>query len=111
MNYVRKPKAIEFEGADASEEYLTADTVERLVEAIIADCEEGTLSQCENFHPVFTLTNRFGNTYKSYSCYLYVKLTDDYGLSLNVYADSANILAWAESIGIGIDTIGMDAIG
>ena len=111
MNYVRKPKAIEFEGADVSEEYLTADTVERLFEAIIADCEEGTLSQCENFHPVFTLTNHFGNTYKSYSCYLHVKLTDDYGLSLNVYADSANILAWAESIGIGIDTIGMEAIG
>lgn len=110
-SYVRKPKAIEFELGHVDEEYLTADTMERLVEAIIADCEEGTLSQCENFHPVFTLTNRYGNLYKAYSCSLYVELTDRVGLSLNVYADSANILAWAESIGINIEALGMDAIG
>lgn len=110
-SYVRKPKAIEFELGRVDEKYLTADTVERLVEAIIADCEEGTLSQCENFHPVFTLTNRYGKPYKTYSCHLYVELTDKVGLSLNVYADSANILAWAESIGLDIETIGMDAIG
>lgn len=110
-SYVRKPKDIEFELGHVDEKYLTADTVERLVEAIIADCEEGTLSQCENFHPVFTLTNRYGKPYRTYSCHLYVELTDKVGLSLNVYADSANILSWAESIGLDIETIGMDAIG
>ena len=110
-SYVRKPKAIEFELGRVDEKYLTADTMERLVEAIIADCEEGTLSQCENFHPVFTLTNRYGKPYRTYSCHLYVELTDKVSLSLNVYADSANILSWAESIGLDIETIGMDAIG
>lgn len=100
MAYVRKPMEIEFESVAAAQEYLTADTVERLFEAIIADCEAGTLSQCDSFHPVIRLTNYRGGEYKTYSMYLYVKMTDEFGISLNVYADSANVLAWAESVGI-----------
>ena len=101
MSHVQKPYSIAVEGTAVDEKYLTEDTVHQLFEAIIADCQDGTLSQIDQFHPNFyyedenyissamRLTLAFGSEPETQKVlYLY------YG------TDSTHLMDWMASVGL-----------
>lgn len=100
MAYVTKPERIVFDGFNVEEEYLTAENVKRLFQAIIADCEAGNLSQHVTFHPVQEVETEDGMTHTVGYYWLDVRLSEKDSFYLNAFLDSENILAWAESVGI-----------
>lgn len=100
LGYVGKPKHITLDGISVEEEYLTAETVRNLFEALIADVEAGNMSQILTYHPYKEYKNSLGGTSKKYSFSLGVDLSEKSYFYTEIFFDSENILAWAESVGI-----------
>jgi hypothetical protein len=96
MNLVRAPGHICVNEFMLPEEFLTADNVRSLLEAVIADCEAGTLTQTDGFHDGLVIDT--GTTVcKGY--YIDLNLVEQ-GLYFQIYADSENCLDWMEETGI-----------
>lgn len=100
---VRAPKYLYVGNHMLPAQFLTAENVQHLFEAIIADCEAGTLTQTEGFHEgaVVNTQDRFLKDY-----HIEVNLVED-DLYFNVYADSENCMQWLEETGI-LDFIATD---
>lgn len=100
MQCVQKPLNIDVDSLELPDEYLTAETVENLFEAIIADSQAGTLSQIAFYHPYKEYQHESGETYKMYGSSLYVRLSEEKYFSLEIFWDSENLMSWLESVGI-----------
>lgn len=116
MACVGKPDNISVSGYKLPEELLTEETVRSLFEAVIADCEEGTLSPISALHPTKVYQTEDGdNLYLDYLWMQVALPTEEEGryrsYNLNFYPDSENVLAWAESVGITWDVIAQTAYG
>ena len=96
MDLVRAPEHLYVDARSLPAEYLTADNVEDLFEAIIADCEAGTLTQTDGFHelPVVDKDREFRKSHR-----IELNLVEE-SLFFNVYADSEHCMQWLESTGI-----------
>ena len=100
LSHVQKPESINIDSFALDEEYLTAETVQNLFEAIIADCEAGNMSQIYDYHPHKEYQNEYGETVRVSSFNLNLFLSDESFFNLDVYTDCENILSWMESVGI-----------
>ena len=81
-------------------EQLTPENVEDLLQAILADCEAGTLVQHPAFHPEPVLTDEEGNSLLwDFSLYLETAKSR-YALHLYIFSDSENTLSWLEKNGL-----------
>ena len=116
MACVGKPDNISVSGYKLPEELLTEETVRSLFEAVIADCEEGTLSPISALHPTKVYQTEDGDNL--YLDYLWVEATlptEEEGTyrsyNIRLFPDSENVLAWAESVGITWDVIAQTAYG
>lgn len=115
MACVGKPDNISVSGYKLPEELLTEETVRSLFEAVIADCEEGTLSPISALHPTKVYQTEDGDNL--YLDYLWVDaaLPTEEGIyrsyNIRLFPDSENVLAWAESVGITWDVIAQTAYG
>ena len=116
MACVGKPDNISVSGYKLPEELLTEETVRSLFEAVIADCEEGTLSPISALHPTKVYQTEDGDNL--YLDYLWVDAalpTDEKGTyrsyNIRLFPDSENVLAWAESVGITWDVIAQTVYG
>lgn len=110
MACVGKPEFITVFGHKVSEELLTEQTLRSLFEAVIADCEAGTLSPISALHPTKVYQTEDGDNL--YLNYLWVEAalpTEEEGTyrfyNISFFPDSENMLAWAESVGITLDMI------
>ena len=113
---VGKPDSISVFGHKLPEELLTEETVRSLFEAVIADCEAGTLSPISALHPTKVYQTEDGDNL--YLDYLWVEAglpTDEEGTyrfyNISFFPDSENVLAWAESVGITWDVIAQTVYG
>ena len=112
---VGKPDNISVSGYKLPEELLTEETVRSLFEAVIADCEEGTLSPISALHPTKVYQTEDGDNL--YLDYLWVDaaLPTEEGTyrsyNIRLFPDSENVLAWAESVGITWDVIAQTVYG
>ena len=116
MACVGKPDNISVSGYKLPEELLTEETVRSLFEAVIADCEEGTLSPISVLHPTKVYQTEDGDNL--YLDYLWVEATlptEEEGTyrsyNIRLFPDSENVLAWAESVGITWDVIAQTVYG
>lgn len=115
MACVGKPDNISVSGYKLPEELLTEETVRSLFEAVIADCEEGTLSPISALHPTKVYQTEDGDNL--YLDYLWVDaaLPTEEGIyrsyNIRFFPDSENVLAWAESVGITWDVIAQTVYG
>lgn len=116
MACVGKPYSISVFGHKLPEELLTEETVRSLFEAVIADCEAGTLSPISALHPTKVYQTEDGDNL--YLDYLWVEAglpTDEEGTyrfyNISFFPDSENVLAWAESVGITWDVIAQTVYG
>ena len=115
MACVGKPDNISVSGYKLPEELLTEETVRSLFEAVIADCEEGTLSPISALHPTKVYQTEDGDNL--YLDYLWVEaaLPTEEGIyrsyNIRFFPDSENVLAWAESAGVTWDVIAQTAYG
>ena len=116
MACVGKPDNISVSGYKLPEELLTEETVRSLFEAVIADCEEGTLSPISALHPTKVYQTEDGDNL--YLDYLWVEATlptDEEGTyrsyNIRLFPDSENVLAWAQSVGITWDVIAQTVYG
>lgn len=116
MACVGKPDNISVSGYKLPEELLTEETVRSLFEAVIADCEAGTLSPISVLHPTKVYQTENGdNLYLDYMWLEVALPTGKEGrylsYNLRLFPDSENVLAWAESVGITWDVIAQTAYG
>ena len=116
MAYVGKPDNISVFGHKLPEELLTEETVRSLFEAVIADCEAGTLSPISELHPTKVCQTEDGdNLYLDYMWLEVALPTGKEGrylsYNLRLFPDSENVLAWAQSVGITWDVIAQTAYG
>lgn len=116
MACVGKPDNISVSGYKLPEELLTEETVRSLFEAVIADCEAGTLSPISTLHPTKVYQTENGdNLYLDYMWLEVALPTGKEGrylsYNLRLFPDSENVLAWAESVGITWDVIAQTAYG
>lgn len=115
MACVGKPDNISVSGYKLPEELLTEETVRSLFEAVIADCEEGTLSPISALHPTKVYQTEDGDNL--YLDYLWVDaaLPTEEGIyrsyNIRFFPDSENVLAWAQSVGITWDVIAQTVYG
>ncbi len=116
MACVGKPDNISVFGIKVPEELLTEETVRSLFEAVIADCEAGTLSPISSLHPYKTYELEDGQNL--YLKYLWVEMTlptEEKGIyrpyNVSFFPDSENVLAWAESVGITWDVLAQATYG
>lgn len=100
MGYVGKPIEISVGSFAVEDEYLTAETVRNLFEAIIADSEAGNMSQIYCYHPEKEFTNRYNETTTINSFGLGVRLSEKYTFFTDIFFDCENLLDWMESVGI-----------
>lgn len=100
MGYVGKPEYISVGSFTLEEEYLTAETVRNLFEAIIADAEAGNMSQIYYYHPDKEFTNQYDETVTINSFGLSVRLSEKYYFYTDIFFDCENLLDWMESVGI-----------
>lgn len=100
MGYVGKPEYISVGSLTVEDEYLTAETVRNLFEAIIADAEAGHMSQIYYYHPDKEFTNRYDETITINCFSMSVRLSEKYSFYTEIFFDSENLLAWMESVGI-----------
>ena len=93
---VRAPRYLYVDNCQLPEEFLTAQNVRTLFEAIIADCEAGNMVQTDGFHEGVVV-----DTPARYCTYYPLELDlVEKGFYLNIYADSENCMAWMEETGI-----------
>ena len=116
MACVGKPDNISVSGYKLPEELLTEETVRSLFEAVIADCEAGTLSPISTLHPTKVYQTENGdNLYLDYMWLEVALPTGKEGrylsYNLRLFPDSENVLAWAQSVGITWDVIAQTAYG
>ena len=101
MSYVQKPYSIAVEGTAVDEKYLTEDTVRQLFEAIIADCQDGTLSQIDQFHPYFYYEDE---KYISNTMHLVLAFGSEAETQKVLYfyygIDSTHLMDWMASVGL-----------
>lgn len=101
MSYVQKPHAIRVNGSDVADTYLTEDTVRQMFEAILADCQDGTLSQLDPFHPAFFYGDQ---DYPSRTLTLYLQIGSDPDTQKELYVhfglDSTHLMNWMASVGL-----------
>lgn len=115
MACVGKPDNISVSGYKLPEELLTEETVRSLFEAVIADCEAGTLSPISALHPTKVYQTEDGDNL--YLDYLWVDaaLPTEEGTyrsyNIRLFPDSENVLAWAQSVGITWDVIAQTVYG
>ena len=96
MALARTPRYMNVDICAVPEEYLTAENVRTLLEAILADCEAGTMTQTDGFHEGAVV-----DTERAYRiCYRLDLDVGDQGLYFNIYADSENCIDWLEKTGI-----------
>lgn len=100
MGYVGKPMRITVGSFAVEDEYLTAETVRNLFEAIIADSEAGNMSQIYCYHPEKEFTNRYNETTTINSFGLSVRVSEKYTFFTDIFFDCENLLDWMESVGI-----------
>ena len=100
MGYVGKPEYITVGSFTLEEEYLTAETVRNLFEAIIADSEAGHMSQIYSYHPGKEFTNRYNETTTISSFSMSVRLSEKYYFYTDIFFDCENLLNWMQSVGI-----------
>lgn len=100
MGYVGKPMEISVGSFAVEDEYLTAETVRNLFEAIIADAEAGNMSQIYYYHPEKEFTNRYDETITINSFSLSVRLSEKFYFYTDIFFDCQNLLNWMESVGI-----------
>lgn len=100
MGYVGKPMEISVGSFAVEDEYLTAETVRNLFEAIIADAEAGNMSQIYYYHPDKEFTNRYNETITINSFSLSVRLSEKFYFYTDIFFDCQNLLNWMESVGI-----------
>ena len=89
------------ENMELPQEYRTKEEVESLLEAIRLDCEEGTLAQNSEFHPLEPVLEyeRDGYTERPYSFWIRLDMAA-YDIYLDVWSDAAHTLEWIRSRGI-----------
>ena len=96
MAMVRTPQYMWVDSCQLPEEFLTPEHVCGLFEAIIADCEAGTMVQTDGFHQGAVVDNS-----TRYMTYYHLELDlVETGYYFNIYADSENCMAWLEQTGI-----------
>ncbi len=106
LSYAQTPQRISIGQVNVPQEMLTKELVKDLFNAIADDCEAGTMAQHSAFHPTVKLTGTQGEeemdqrVYNGISYDISVRLNDDISFYISAYADSANVLAWAEDLGI-----------
>jgi len=100
MGYVGKPEYISVGSSTVEDEYLTAETVRNLFEAIIADAEAGNMSQIYYYHPEKEFTNRYDETITINSFGMSVRLSEKFYFYTDIFLDCQNLLNWMESVGI-----------
>ena len=96
MKLVRAPEHIYVNEFLLPETFLTADNVRSLLEAVIADCEAGTLTQMDGFHEGVVIDT---DTKVRKGYYVDMGLVEQ-GLYFEIYADSENCIQWLEATGI-----------
>lgn len=116
MTYVGKPYSISVFGHKLPEELLTEETVRSLFEAVIADCEAGTISPISALHPTKVCQTEDGDNLYLDSMWVEAALpTDEEGTyrfyNISFFPDSENMLAWAQSVGITWDVIAEGVYG
>jgi hypothetical protein len=98
MALLDTPKEISISGVQVPEELMTPDHAQALLEALIADSEEGNLVQHSAFHPVPVYQDEALGVY--YSCYsVHIKFPNG-TVRLDVFSDSTHTLAWLEENGM-----------
>ncbi len=96
----REAASIHVAGRALDGQYTTKEAVTELIQAMVADCEAGTMAQGSNFHEGLVLDEE-NISWDSYW------ITIDYGdgsFGIDIYADAENTLAWLEKTGI-LETI------
>lgn len=98
MALLEVPEQLSFSGVNVPEELLTLENTKKLLEALIADSEEGSLVQHSAFHPDPVYQDKTLIVYySSYSLYLeFSKAT----LRLDIFSDCRHTLAWLEENGM-----------
>lgn len=94
---VTTPTVIRVDGLHLPEKYLTAEAVEGLFRAAIADCRAGTMAQDTNYHKAMVMG---GEDWEHWAYWVQVEVGGRPVVSFSVYADCVNTLAWLEETGI-----------
>lgn len=95
MTYIR------IEGVQVPLEYCGTSSVESLLEAIKADCEERTMTQRSTFHKGhFEYEDEYGINVETRSFWIEFSGLNAKSGSFYVFADSENTLAWLEERGL-----------
>lgn len=98
MGLLEVPEELSFSGVNVPEELLTLENTKKLLEALIADSEEGNLVQHSAFHPVPVYQDEELDVYYwSYS--LYLEFSEE-NLRLDIFSDCQHTLAWLEENGM-----------
>lgn len=102
---VDTPISVSVGGQALPEELLTKETVELLINALIADSEEGNLSYIDAFHPAYTMPN--GGTRAPYGSLEIIlpPVGEATRLNLAIYQDCAHTLEALDRLGITWDSI------
>ena len=87
------------EGVPVDAAYLTEAGIEALLKAIADDCEAGTMVQHGTFHQE-TVPTTGGGEEPQWSYLLYLLYEEKPSIYIQFYADSENLMAWAESTGV-----------
>lgn len=95
------PERVSISGIDLAPELLTKENMESLLNAILADSEEGSLVQHSAFHPEpIYQDEELEIQYWSY--YMTIELPED-TIHFDVYPECRHILAWIEEMGLTDD--------
>ncbi len=87
------------DGISVPDKYLTREDTTELLEAIAKDCEEGTMAQKYEFHPVPVYERENGDC--TIPCLdLYVDLSSNRFIQMNVFSDSAHTFKWLRARGM-----------
>ena len=81
-------------------DFYTEENLNALVDAIVADCEAGTLVQNTTLHDDYIIDEQDAQVKSIYLNFSPENTDLGYYFSIDVYADSENTLAWMESTGI-----------
>lgn len=98
MEFAEAAERISVSGVGLPEEQLTPENAQKLVQAIIADCEKGNLVQHLAFHPDPVFAVEEDNIHSW--CYDLVIRCPAGDLYIDIYADSENTLAWLDETGM-----------
>jgi hypothetical protein len=99
LDTARYLEDIMVEGFPVEDACLTEESREALLNAIADDCEAGTMVQHATFHKE-TVPATGGTDQAQWSYSLNLRYQDKESIYIQFYADSENIMAWAESADI-----------